>query len=159
MTASGNSGGYRRSFLKATGVAAAAAVAGCANLSGDGGGQQSLADVSPADEISVIAEDLPATAALKDLAPTFEEETGIGVNIELAPYLQAVEKINQQWAAGSAKYDAIYSDPYANTAAFPEKHVELDPLIENDDLDDVPKGAKDFFRTHVLTDSIHSKEG
>ena len=157
-----NGGVDRRAFLKTAGVTGAIALAGCSE--GDGGsngdsGGDSIEDVDPADEISVIAEDLPATAALKDLAPEFEEETGIGVNIELAPYLQAVEKINQQWVAGSAKYDAIYSDPYANTAAYPEKHVELDPLIESDALDDVPGGVRDFFRTHVLTDSIHSTEG
>lgn len=156
----GETGFDRRSFMKTAGAATAVALAGCSGgQSGDGGSPDSLADVEPADEISVIAEDLPATAALKELKGTFEEETGIGVSIELAPYLQAVEKINQQWAAGSAKYDAIYSDPYANTAAFPEKHVKLDPLIEDEDLKDVPKGAKDFFRTHVLTDSIHSKGG
>jgi multiple sugar transport system substrate-binding protein len=152
----------RRGFLKVTGAttAAAAALSGC--LSGDGGssdGFEDLSNVDPADEITVIAEDLPATAALKEFGSDFTDETGIGVTVELAPYLQAVEKINQQFAAGSAKYDAIYSDPYANTARFPDKHVEIDPLIQNDSLEDVPRGVRDYFTTHVLTDSIHSKTG
>ncbi len=150
----------RRSFMKTAGAASVVALAGCSGgQNGEGGSPDSLADVSPADEISVILEDLPATAALRELKTEFEEEEGIGVNVELAPYLQAVEKINQQWAAGSATYDAIYSDPYANTAAFPEKHVPVDPLVENDDLEDVPKGVRDFFPTHTLTDAIHSREG
>ncbi|MFB6202060.1 MAG: ABC transporter substrate-binding protein [Halorhabdus sp.] len=159
MSQSVESGGTsRRSFLKAAGVGSVVALAGCQSQPGSSG-SQSIANTSPADEISVIAEDLPATAALQQFKSDFEEQTGIGVNIELAPYLQAVEKINQQFAAESARYDAIYSDPYANVAAFPDKHVRLDRLATNDNLKDVPKGVKDFFTTHVRTDSIFSKEG
>lgn len=146
----------RRTYLKLAGVGTTVGLAGC-NV-GDSGAEE-LADVSPADEINVIAEDLPATAALRDIKGDFEDEYGIGVTIELSPYLQAVEQINQQFAAGTAEYDALYSDPYANTAAFPEKHVELDPLITGDEFEDVPNGVRDFFPTHVLTDSIHSTEG
>ena len=133
----------RRAFLKTAGAATATAnatLSGCVGgFTGSSGGG-SLADASPADEITFIAEDLAATVGFRNFTSQFEEEFRIGVTVDLAPYSEMVEQINQQFAAGSGEYAAIYSDPYANVAAFPDKHVNLDQFIGNDEFESVPNG-------------------
>ena len=152
----------RRAFLKTAGAATATAtatLAGCiGGFTGSSGGG-SLADASPADEITFIAEDLAATAGFRNFTSQFEEEFGIGVTVDLAPYSEMVEQINQQFAAGSGEYAAIYSDPYANVAAFPDKHVNLDQFIGNDEFESVPNGVRDFVETHLATDAVFATGG
>ena len=147
----------RRAFLKTAGAATATAnatLSGCVGgFTGSSGGG-SLADASPADEITFIAEDLAATAGFRNFTSQFEEEFRIGVTVDLAPYSEMVEQINQQFAAGSGEYAAIYSDPYANVAAFPDKHVNLDQFIGNDEFESVPNGVRDFVETHLATDAV-----
>ena len=151
----------RRQFIKATGLTGITAISGC--LGGSGGSSENvadqIADTEPADSINAIFEDLPATAAIQDLSSQFTEQTGINVNVTLLPYGNMVERINQQFAARSANFDAIYSDPYANTAVYPNSHVPLQPLHEHEDLKSVPEGFSDFFETQLTTDAIFEEDG
>lgn len=152
----------RRQFVKAAGLTGLAAMSGClggAQSGGSGNVADEIANAEPADSINAIFEDLPATAAIKEFSSQFTEQTGIEVNITLLPYGNMVERINQQFAAGSANFDAVYSDPYANTAVYPNKHVPLRTLHEHEDLESVPNGFDDFFKTQLITDAIFEDDG
>ena len=62
------------------------------------------------DSISVALFQAPASQALIELIPDFEEETGIKVKYEILPYGDLKSKVEQQFFAQSSNYDVIMAD-------------------------------------------------
>lgn len=144
----------RRSFVKVSGAAGAAGVAGLAGcLGGSGGGssgtQTAPSDVEPADQINFISESTPPSVAIKQIVGEFKEQTGITVNTTLVPFNNYSEKVASDLDSQSGNYHAFYVDPYVVGSKYYPNIQSLDPYINSDDYDDVPKGVNDFIDSHV----------
>jgi multiple sugar transport system substrate-binding protein len=52
----------------------------------------------------------PSSTALERLVPEFEKSTGIQVKLELLPYQDLKDRVEQQFLAGGSEYDVIMAD-------------------------------------------------
>ncbi len=144
----------RRSFVKAGSAAGIAGVTGLAGCLGGGGGgsngtQTPATDVEPAKQINFISESTPPSVAIKQIVGEFKEQTGIKVNMTLVPFNNYSEKVASDLNSQSGNYDAFYVDPYVVGSKYYPKIQPLDPYINSDAYDDVPKGVSDFIDSHV----------
>ena len=108
--------------------------------------------------INVMLENHPASTAIKELIPEFEEMTGIKVNCEILPYEEMPEKILLGFNMGSADYDIVMNDRFNMAGYVANDYIyALDDFIANDainqfvDLDDfVPTYIDNMKRDGVL---------
>jgi len=116
----------RRTFL-ATTAGAGALTAGCLGLGGNGGGS---------DEINVLMyAAAQATATEEAVIPEFEEETGITVNMDTAPFGDLLSQSLTTLQGDEAVYDVIDADmsllpQFANEGYF----EPLDDYVSDSDV-------------------------
>lgn len=101
--------------------------------------------------INIIGEAVPPMDYVVELLPLFEEETGINVEFEQAPYEVVVEKQILDLSSETGNYDVI-STPYEFIGSYVENgYIQpIDPFMENPefvgsefDADDLIKGMWD----------------
>ena len=102
--------------------------------------------------IYIIGETVPPMDYVAELLPLFEEETGIKVEFEQAPYEQVVEKETLDLSSKTGNYDVI-STPYEFLGSYVENGFiqPIDPFLARpelvgDDFDqeDLIQGMWDF---------------
>lgn len=91
----------------ATGLLALSAAAGCA--SGGSAGSGSAGSVKDS-SITALMEDDPSTTAVQKLLPSFEQQTGIHVNLEVVPYDNLTSKALLAYSQGTGQYDVVFDD-------------------------------------------------
>jgi len=62
------------------------------------------------EELNLLLEGHPTSNALKQLAPEFEQETGIKVNLEIVPYSDLTSKALLNFSQKSDRYDVVMDD-------------------------------------------------
>jgi ABC-type glycerol-3-phosphate transport system substrate-binding protein len=148
------------SGLGAAGIAGLSSIAGC--VGGGGGG------VDLPDEITVVQENVPDTAAIEPLLSKFEEEEGITVNMTKDSYETLQEKISTQLQSNDPDFDVSITDQYW-TGDFAEGGLirSLDDRIDGSDVisadtyfdtiwqamaryDDTTWGVPFFHYTHTM---------
>lgn len=67
-------------------------------------------ETSEAKALNVALFQAPASEALAELIPQFEEENGIDINFELLPYAELKSKVEQQFFANTGAYDVVMAD-------------------------------------------------
>ena len=108
--------------------------------------------------INVMLENHPASTAIKELIPEFEELTGIKVNCEILPYEEMPAKILLGFSQQSADYDIVMNDSLSMSGYVANDYIyALDDFVANDainqfvDLDDfVPTYINTMKRDGVL---------
>jgi len=101
--------------------------------------------------INVMLENHPSSVAIKELAPQFEELTGIKVNIEVLPYEEMPEKILLGFNMGSSDYDIVMNDSLSMTSYVANDYVlSLDEFIANESVNQFVN-LEDFVPTYLET--------
>ncbi len=103
---------------------------------GDTGGGEVASDKPYAGTtIYIIGETVPPMDYVAELLPLFEEETGINVEFEQAPYEQVVEKETLDLSSKTGNYDVI-STPYEFLGSYVENgYIQpIDPFLDRPEL-------------------------
>jgi multiple sugar transport system substrate-binding protein len=100
-------------------------------------------------ELNLISENTPPSSAIAANIDQFEDVTGIKVNIEQTDLSTVVEKVSLDFNSKSAKYHLIYADPYQILAKQSEHFLDLNQLIDEPTLPDVPGGLEDFSQAQL----------
>jgi multiple sugar transport system substrate-binding protein len=102
--------------------------------------------------LNFISENTTPSTALAAAISTFENVTGITVNIEQADLAVVAEKVALDINARSAKYQLIYADPHQILAKNYRNLVDLNKFINDPSLPRVPGGLEDFFVSQLEVD-------
>ncbi len=144
----------RRKARRTAAVAAAAGLAvvisGCSGAGGGGGGGGGGGDGEAGGSIDVIMVNNPQMEDLETLVGTFEEESGITVNLTVLPENDVRDSIQTDFAAQSGQYDVATISNYETPFFSANKWVaNLDEYVEADedfDQDDILKPIADGLR-------------
>lgn len=138
----------RRTFIRASGAAGLAGLGGCLGEDNEAGGLPDP-DIEPASSISFISEATPPSVAVNELIGEFTEETGIEVDITLAPFDNYSERLASDINSKTGDIQVFYADPYIVGSRYYPDMESLDPYIESDDFEDLPNGTDDFIASHL----------
>ncbi|MBZ5875776.1 ABC transporter substrate-binding protein [Chromohalobacter israelensis] len=142
----------RRDILKGIGGLAGLSLMGAGSL------RTALAQGMASDEawkqasgttIQFISENTPPTTAIAANLASFQELTGITVNITEMQLGALVQKVALDFGAGRSSFDVIYADPYQVLAPYHRGLVDLNRFINDDQQPVVPKGIEDFIPTQL----------
>ncbi|HUX51891.1 MAG TPA: extracellular solute-binding protein [Spirochaetia bacterium] len=103
-------------------------------------------------QLNFISENTPPSSALAESIKSFEDVTGIKVNIEQADLSVVVEKVALDINAKSANYQLVYDDPYQILAKNYQHFVNLNTFINNKYLPPIPGGLADFIPSQLEAD-------
>lgn len=108
--------------------------------------------------LNMITENTPPSLYLAAHIDSFENLTGIKVNIEPSDLRTVIERAGLDFNAKSANYHIIYADPYQILAKYPDHFVNLNELNGNPMLPHIPGGLEDFMQTHLeVTGYVNDK--
>lgn len=139
----------RRSAAVAAAAGLAVVISGCSGAGGGGGGGGG-GDGEAGGSIDVIMVNNPQMVDLETLVGTFEEESGITVNLTVLPENDVRDSIQTDFAAQSGQYDVAtisnYEVPFFSANGW---IANLDEFVEADedfDQDDILKPIADGLR-------------
>jgi multiple sugar transport system substrate-binding protein len=160
----------RRRLLQ--GALTGAAVAGSAALlSACGGGSPSSSGGTAASgsgsgwkqfkgtTLHFISENTAPTAAIAADTKPFTDLTGINIKISQMELGSLVQKVALDFGSGGASYEVIYADPYQVLAPYHQGLIDLNAMIQDKSLPQVPKGIDDFIPTQLLADGRFADQG
>ena len=94
--------------------------------------------------LNLISENTAPTAAIAANLTPFTELTGIRVNIVMLELSALVQRVALDLASGHSTYQLIYADPMQILSPYSRGLVDLQELMAEPDLPDVPGGIEDF---------------
>lgn len=147
----------RRGILK--GVLSGAAVLGAPSLlsacgssttssSSGGSGWKQLKGTT----LHFISENTAPTAAIAADTKPFTDLTGINIQISQMELGSLVQKVALDFGSGGSSYEVIYADPYQVLAPYRQGLVDLNEMMQDSSLPQVPKGIGDFIPTQLMAD-------
>jgi multiple sugar transport system substrate-binding protein len=99
-----------------------------------------------------ISENTAPTAAIAAATGEFTKKTGIKLKISQMELGSLVQKVALDFGSGMSSYEVIYADPYQVLAPYRQGLVDLNEMMSNSDLPQVPKGIGDFIPTQLMAD-------
>ena len=99
--------------------------------------------------IHFISENTPPSSALSEMVGDFYDKTGIRVVVEQLTLDDMVQKVALDFSSESGNYEVIYVDSRQVLAPFYKNLVQLNTLMADASLPQIPQGLDDFFPTQV----------
>ncbi|WP_182298954.1 extracellular solute-binding protein [Cohnella cholangitidis] len=99
--------------------------------------------------LNVITENTPPSSGLAANIAIFEKATGIKVNIEQSNLDVVIEKAGLDFNARNDNFHIIYADPYQILSKQSKHFLDLNTLIKDSSLPQIPGGIDDFIEAQL----------